>query len=144
MSDIDAKDWSEAEVASLTAKLKELSASMSRVIIGQADNATAAFVKHWLAWDPDGTLGPTAIARTGVGAYTWSLPGSGTYGDMNGTPIVFQADFAFVNIHGNTDRLVLADVNVDGKSGTINCFLSGAAADIGTAGNFKKFCLVLI
>ncbi len=37
MSDIDAKDWSEAEVATLTAKLKELSASMSRVIIGQAE-----------------------------------------------------------------------------------------------------------
>ncbi|MDI4632252.1 MoxR family ATPase [Pelomonas sp. V22] len=34
---MDAKDWSEAEVASLTVKLKELSASMSRVIIGQAE-----------------------------------------------------------------------------------------------------------
>ncbi|MFH7043081.1 AAA family ATPase [Paucibacter sp. JuS9] len=37
MSELNAQDWSEAEVASLTAKVGELTASMSRVIIGQAE-----------------------------------------------------------------------------------------------------------
>lgn len=114
------------------------------VIIGQADNASISFIKQWFAWDPNGNLGQTTFGRTSAGVYTWALPGSGTYGDMNGNPTVFQADFAYVLVMGNSDRNVIAALNSDNISGTINCYIGGLAVDIGFAGLFRKFMLVLI
>lgn len=114
------------------------------VIIGQADNASISLLKQWFAWDPNGALGPTALTRTGVGAYTWQLPGSGSYPDMNGGLVAAQIEFAFVNCHAGTARYMTADVDNNGRQGTMYCWLNNAAAEIGFAGAPRKFCLVLI
>jgi hypothetical protein len=114
------------------------------IIIGQADNTQAQFLKQWLSWDPDGLLGPSTITRTGTGAYIWALPGTGTYPDMNGNAVVFQADFVFAFALGSTGRNLQCDLDTDGNSGTMYCFLTGSSIDIGSAGLFKKFMLVII
>jgi hypothetical protein len=114
------------------------------VIIGQADNATIQFVKQFLSWDPNGALGPTTFARTGTGAYTWALPGTGTYSDMNGNAVAFAADFVMAFALGSTGRYLIADLDTDGNSGTFNCWANNVAIDVGSGGLFKKFCLVLI
>jgi hypothetical protein len=114
------------------------------VIIGQADNAQAVVLKQWLSWDPDGALALTVVTRTGTGAYIWALPGSGTYPDMHGNSVVFQADFVFAFALGSTGRNIQCDLDTDGNSGTMYCFLNGVAADIGGGGLFKRFMLVIL
>lgn len=117
------------------------------VIIGRANVSTPDFLKQWLAWDPNGTLGPTIFTRTGVGAYTWALPGTGTYSDMNGNAVAVNVEFAFAFVMTDANRNMVASTTVDsggGYTGTMNCFSGGAASEIGAVGVTKLFCLVLI
>lgn len=113
------------------------------VLIGQADNATISLVKQYLAWDPNGALGPSTFSRTSQGVYTWALPGSGTYSDMNGNAVVFQAEYVQASIMGGTNRLLIADLDTDGNSGSINCFQDASVIDIGSGGLFKRFMLAI-
>lgn len=115
------------------------------VIIGQAENGQPILYKQWLSWDPNGALANTQFTRTGTGVYTWALPGSGTYADMNGNLVVFQADYVDVSVMGATNRNVIADLDSDGNSGSLNCYQAdnGVAIDIGSAGVAKRFRISL-
>lgn len=115
------------------------------LIIGQADNASILLISQYLSWDPNGLLGPTALSRSGTGAYVWTLPGTGIYPDMNGNSVPVNIEFVDARVNGGTNRYVIGEVDTDGNSGSMYCFLAdtGAATDIGGAGVFKRFALIL-
>lgn len=119
--------------------------SARAVIIGQSDGTTVSLVRQYFAWDPDSALSPCSLTRTGTGAYTWALPNSGVYTDMNGNSVTFSGEFVWAaTLSSGTGRNCTADFNSDNHSGTMNCWLAGAAADIGSPGLFKKFMIAIL
>lgn len=113
------------------------------VIIGRVDNATIELLSQSFAWDPNGILGPTVLNRSGAGIYSWTLPSAGIYSDMNGNAVPANVTAAIAHPNGTSDRTMIAEVDSDGNSGSMRCFLSGAATDVGGAGVFKTFVLLL-
>ena len=90
---------------------------------------------QWMAWDPNQVLPIMTWVRSSAGVYTWALPnggsGVGIYPDANGALVAVGLLAALGAVQGTTNLNLVADVNPDGKTGTVNVFnaSSGAAAD---------------
>ncbi len=85
--------------------------------------------KQWFAWDPNHALANMSWVYTSAGVYTWALPLSGIFPDMNGTPTTAGLVLALVIPQGTTGLIGIGAVNMDGVSGTANCFTIAGAAD---------------
>ncbi len=101
-------------------------------------SGTDVTVTHqWFAWDPDQALVKMTFTRSSAGVFTWALPGTGIYNDVNGTPVAANLIGALPVIQGTTNLQAVADVDGDGNSGTLNIF----DADAGTASDASKWLM---
>ncbi len=96
---------------------------------------TLTTANQWMVWDPNQALPLMMFTRSSAGVYTWALPnggfGVGIYPDATGASVTAGLLCALGAVQGTTNLNLVADVNLDGVTGTINCYnaSSGAAAD---------------
>jgi hypothetical protein len=97
-------------------------------------SGTVVTVTHqWFAWDPDGALAKMAWTRSSTGVFTWTLPGTGSYADANGISVPAGLIGCSPIYQGTANNQLVADVNVDGISGTMNAYDADAGGAVDPA-----------
>ena len=116
------------------------------IVIGQDDGSgNLSVLRQAYAWDVNNALAPMVFTPGGAGSWSWVLPGTGAYPDMNGVSTAANLLAAEAVPQGTSARIMIAEVNVDGKSGTMRCYVSNTAVltNIGSVGVPKRFILKL-
>lgn len=98
------------------------------IVIGQDDGSgNLTTLSQSFVWDPDGLLVPMVFTTVGPGSWTWALPGSGTYPDMNGASVPVQLKMADPQPGIDVFRNMSAVVDANGIEGSLYCFDAAGA-----------------